>query len=94
METQPTPQNVNRWDIFEVGKRTQVLISVLSVVVVIAGLWIASLLAPLVQDIAVIQRDLAAQEERVDDLKLDVNEVKTDVKDFRKEFNDWTRQSK
>lgn len=68
---------ITRKDVFEKVKESyaviQLFLAVAGVVVIVVGLWLASLISPLKQDTAVIQQQVDAQEKRVDsiDEKLD-----------------------
>lgn len=68
---------LTRQDVFEKLKEyqtyIQLFLTVAGVVVVLAGLWIASLIQPLKQDTALIQQQVDAQEQRIDNIneKLD-----------------------
>jgi len=54
----------------------QLAITIASVVIIIAGLWLASSLSPLVQDIALVKQAAADQDKRIDDMKADITEIK------------------
>jgi cell division protein FtsL len=80
--TQPQPQK----SLFNLSTAQQVIqlaITIASVVIVLAGLWLASALSPIVQDIALVKQAAADQDTRIEDMKTDITQIKNDTSETR-----------
>lgn len=61
----------------------QLAITIASVVIVLAGLWLASALSPIVQDIALVKQAAADQDKRIENMNADITQIKTDTAQTR-----------
>lgn len=77
-KTAPTPPQTQKslFNLSTTQQVVQLVITVASVVIIIAGLWIASQLSPLVQDIALVKQATADQDRRIEDMKADITQIK------------------
>ncbi len=81
-----TPQPEPQKSLFNLSTAQQVIqlaITIASVVIVLAGLWLASALSPIVQDIALVKQAAADQDQRIENMNSDIGQIKIDTAQTR-----------
>lgn len=94
-----SPPNTSIFNLSKAQQIVQLAITIASIFVVLAGLWLATRISPLVQDIALVKQAAAEQDRRIEDMKTDLQQIKintdqtkTDVAEI-KGLLQGTRQS-
>ncbi len=80
--TEPQPQK-SLFNLSTAQQVVQLAITIASVVIVLAGLWLASALSPIVQDIALVKQAAAEQDKRIENMNSDITQIKTDTAQTR-----------